>query len=222
MIDFAFTVISCTARYPKSISFSGWPSANAAVFPTWPVSVPAVAYPATTALASAAYGTLPFHPPLPTAWNFPFQPEEGSHTSTLMSESLDGVSVAVTRQNAGSLANTVAGPPGAGAPGGVNVPGATCCAVVIFALGRLSVAIDSQVAADADGTKLTKVAKHTKIVNLVMVSTFFIVFVPFAIFVDVVLFTNEVGGLVDAAAALVARDLRIRAQRTRAIHFPVP
>ena len=45
---------------------------------------------------------VPAHPPLPTAWNFPFQPDAGSQTSILMSESPDGVSVAATRQNAGS------------------------------------------------------------------------------------------------------------------------
>ena len=70
------------------------------------MSVLAVAYPAATAAASAAYEMLPAHPPLPTAWNFPFHPDAGSQTSILMSESLDGVSVAATRQNAGSVANT--------------------------------------------------------------------------------------------------------------------
>src|SRR6186713_3271061 len=45
---------------------------------------------------------VPAHPPLPTAWNFPFQRDEGSQISTLISESIDGVSVAATRQNAGS------------------------------------------------------------------------------------------------------------------------
>jgi hypothetical protein len=44
----------------------------------------------------------PAHAPLPTASNFPFQLSIGSQTSILMSESLDGVRVAVTRQNAGS------------------------------------------------------------------------------------------------------------------------
>src|SRR2546422_171046 len=38
---FALTVISCTARYPKSITFSGWPSAKLAspALPSCPVSV---------------------------------------------------------------------------------------------------------------------------------------------------------------------------------------
>src|SRR5437867_6665643 len=44
----------------------------------------------------------PAQPPLPTAWNFPFQFASGIHTSILISESLDGFSVAATLQNAGS------------------------------------------------------------------------------------------------------------------------
>lgn len=44
---------------------------------------------------------VPAQPPLPTAWNFRFQPADGSQTSILMSESLDGVRVAATRQNSG-------------------------------------------------------------------------------------------------------------------------
>jgi hypothetical protein len=56
----------------------------------------------------------PAQPPLPTAWNLPFHAVSaaaapsargaGSQTSILMSESLVGVSVAATRQNAGSFA----------------------------------------------------------------------------------------------------------------------
>jgi len=39
----ALTVISCSDRYAKSISFSGWPSAKLALPPTCPVSVELVA-----------------------------------------------------------------------------------------------------------------------------------------------------------------------------------
>ena len=46
----------------------------------------------------------PVNAPLPTAWYLPFQPSAGSQTSTLMSESSDGVRVADTRQKAGSSA----------------------------------------------------------------------------------------------------------------------
>src|SRR5689334_5245069 len=42
----------------------------------------------------------PFQEPLPTAWNFRFQPVIGIHTSILISESLVGRSVALTRQYA--------------------------------------------------------------------------------------------------------------------------
>src|SRR5689334_10820554 len=107
---------------------------------------------------------LPFHPPLPTAWNFPFQPDAGSHTSILMSESAEGASVAVTRQNAGSFAKR--GTAGAAGPGGVNAPGATCCAAVIFALGSASAAMASHVAAAALDTKAAKTTKLTKKVTL--------------------------------------------------------
>src|SRR5689334_22492752 len=54
--------------------------------------------------------------PWPTATNLPFQPVAGSQTSTLMSESLVGVSVACTRQNAGMSLYDPAPTPG-GAPG---------------------------------------------------------------------------------------------------------
>src|SRR5437763_1181530 len=39
----ALSVISCTARQPKSTTFSGWPRANSALPPEWLVSVEAVA-----------------------------------------------------------------------------------------------------------------------------------------------------------------------------------
>ena len=102
---------------------------------------------------------VPAQPPLPTAWNLPFHPDEGSHTSILMSESLLGVSVAATRQKAGSAANAWAAapprPPAAARPsggawpsaprwppapprfatGGVNAPAATVWAAVMVVFG---------------------------------------------------------------------------------------
>ena len=83
------------------------------------------------------------------AWNFPFQPDAGSHTSILISESLVGVSVAATRQNSGSLAKTGSGPDDPCVPGGTNAPGAICWAIVTFAFGNVSAAMDSQVADEA-------------------------------------------------------------------------
>src|SRR5512138_1587116 len=50
---------------------------------------------------------LPAHAPLPTACSFVFQLAAGSQTSILMSESLEGVSVAATRQNGGRVAKTL-------------------------------------------------------------------------------------------------------------------
>src|SRR5580765_4806845 len=70
---------------------------------------------------------LPSQAPLPTACSFPFQPDAGIQTSILMSESLDGVSVAATRQKAGRFANGL--PPRPARPLGiVNCPAATVCA----------------------------------------------------------------------------------------------
>ncbi len=78
---------------------------------------------------------VPVNAPLPTAWNFPFQAIVGSHTSILMSESLDGLSVAATRQNAGrSLAGWAAPPRPAG---GVKPPAGTASARVMVASGSL-------------------------------------------------------------------------------------
>ncbi len=47
----------------------------------------------------------PAKPPLPGTTNLPFQAAAGIQSSILMSESLDGLSVAATRQNAGRSAN---------------------------------------------------------------------------------------------------------------------
>src|SRR5712691_6638369 len=83
---------------------------------------------------------VPAHPPLPTAWNLPFQPDAGIQASILMSESLDGFSVAATQQNAGRLRNAATGRaavPPAGA-GGMNAPASTTFASVIVAVGSVS------------------------------------------------------------------------------------
>src|SRR5688572_24338579 len=91
----------------------------------------------------------PAQPPLPTAWYLPFQPVAGSQTSTLMSESADGASVAATRQCAGSIRAGAAGAPplpAAGAagggpparPGGTNGPAGTSSVDVIVVLASFS------------------------------------------------------------------------------------
>src|SRR5438552_3692936 len=76
----------------------------------------------------------PAHAPLPTASSLPFQPEAGSHTSILISESLDGVRVAATRQNGGSAAKGFPPRPPRGF-GGVNCPAPTVCASVTTTCG---------------------------------------------------------------------------------------
>src|SRR3989442_6334182 len=74
----------------------------------------------------------PVQPPFPLASNLPFQPEAGSQTSILISESVDGRNVAATRQNSGRSRSTAAGPPAPRAPaGGVKAPAAMVCASVI-------------------------------------------------------------------------------------------
>src|SRR6516165_7138292 len=83
----------------------------------------------------AVYGMLPAQPPLPTAWYLPLQPDAGSHISVLISESELGVSVAVTRQNAGRFANGFTAPFRTAPAGGTKASAATICAESILACG---------------------------------------------------------------------------------------
>src|SRR2546426_12840554 len=73
----------------------------------------------------------PLHPPLPAASSFPFHPAAGIQTSILISESEDGLIVAMMRQNAGSVANTAAADDGGVDAGSVKWPASTDSAVVI-------------------------------------------------------------------------------------------
>src|SRR6476660_7483090 len=92
----------------------------------------------------------PAHPPLPTAWYLLFQLDAGSHTSILISESLDGLSVAATRQKEGSCLNALfccAAPrPVAGTE---NWPAATVSADVMVPFSSESDLRLSQVAPNA-------------------------------------------------------------------------
>src|SRR6476661_8910145 len=103
----------------------------------------------------------PANPPFPSPRYLPFHPVSGSHTSILISESLAGLIVAATRQNAGKFF-TEAG--GALSPGGMNAPAATGCADVMVVSGRFSAARLSQVAAMAEPGMVrritTKVSKQ--------------------------------------------------------------
>src|SRR5579883_2545712 len=83
----------------------------------------------------------PAHPPPPTNSNLPFQ-FSGSQTSMSISESDEGLSVAATLQNAGTVSPAFCPPrwpprpPPALAPGGVNVPAGTGSAIVMVVFGR--------------------------------------------------------------------------------------
>src|SRR5687768_8030638 len=90
----------------------------------------------------AVYAIVPAHPPLPTAWNFPFQSVAGSQTSILITESAVGVDVTATRQKAGSAAMARA----AAGEGGAKLPAATSAADVTVAAGRRK---DARLAHDA-------------------------------------------------------------------------
>src|SRR5207244_1139295 len=92
---------------------------------------------------------LPFQPPFPTASNFPFQFEAGIHSSILISESGEGLSVAAIRQNAGRSPNA-APPPRPPPPAGAKAPAATACTDVIVVSGNLSAARPAQGAAAAE------------------------------------------------------------------------
>src|SRR5262249_3451831 len=89
----------------------------------------------------------PPRPPLPVPRNLPFQlVATGIHSSILMSESLEGLSVAWIRQKAGRFENGLpGGPPLTG--GGVKAPAATFSARVIIVLGRDTLARSSQAVA---------------------------------------------------------------------------
>src|SRR5947199_3332232 len=80
----------------------------------------------------------PLHPPFPAAWNAPFQPDAGIQTSILISESAEGLMVAATRHNAGSVPSAVARAGGGVDAGSVSLPASTASAVVIVVFGSLN------------------------------------------------------------------------------------
>src|SRR5215475_774344 len=106
----------------------------------------------------------PFQPPLPTASNFPFQLDAGNHTSTLILESLVGLMVAVTWQNAGRSLNCAPPPrppPARPPPPGENAPAATDCAIVMVVSGSFSPPRLSHGAADSGTTFSSKKTNST-------------------------------------------------------------
>src|SRR5688572_25386608 len=122
------------------------------------------------AAASAGYGIVPAHPPLPTARNLPFHPDAGNQISVLMSESLDGVSVAVTRQNGGNREKALpAAPPRPDPTGEVNAPAATTCAESILELGRATLARFWHAVAAREGVDVNHAVINSEIANAVQI-----------------------------------------------------
>jgi hypothetical protein len=81
----------------------------------------------------------------------------------LMSESDDGVSVTVTRQNAGRSVSAAGGALAPGAVGGTNWRDVTGCASVTFAFCRLSDAANrSHAAVSIDGVCAWSAAAHDR------------------------------------------------------------
>src|SRR5262245_4416364 len=108
---------------------------------------------------------LPFHPPFPTAWNLPFRPDVGSQTSILISESLDGASVAPTRQNSGRRLTFGGGCPGRTEPSGMtNCPAATVSVRVMVVSGSASDFKPSQEAPVAGHTDIAVAKRQARAV----------------------------------------------------------
>src|SRR5215469_14700992 len=97
---------------------------------------------------------LPANPPLPTPSYFPFHPEAGIQTSSLMSDSFAGLISATTRQNAGSSLNAA----GCGPAGASNAPAATTCAELMVVSGSLRPVRRSHEAGTGDGATIRIVA----------------------------------------------------------------
>src|SRR5580692_74885 len=129
------------ARQPKSTTFSGWPGAQRAstAEPTWPVSVPETAYPASSAQLIGSYWMEPAKPPLPRPWYLLFQAEAGgSQSSKRMSESAVGLMVPSTRQNGKDSETTWEGTCPTMLNGGLILPAAVTQASPTFMPARLS------------------------------------------------------------------------------------
>src|SRR5579872_4541061 len=109
---------------------------------------------------------LPAHPPLPIDCSLPFQPDAGIQISILISESLEGARVAVTRQKAGRVANWVntgrAPIPNPPASGGVKAAAATTFADMIVVFNNLMEARLSQDAALTDDVLKVNTARAAK------------------------------------------------------------
>ena len=103
----------------------------------------------------------------------PFHPLKGIQTSNLMSESVVGLTVATTRQNAGKVWYE-AGIGSAGGLAGVNAPAATELAMVIVVFGSFRAPMLSQVAADAGAGPIRRAKKTASMIGTLtlILSTF--------------------------------------------------
>src|SRR2546422_6488808 len=157
----------------------------------------------------------PVQPPFPLASNLLFQPETGSQTSILISESVEGRNVAATRQNSGRSRNSAAGPPRApGMTGCVKAPGATVCANMIVVAGNLRAARLSHEAANVRDALKRSIAQRMKR-GLKPATTLRnhserrppqnVV----AGFSPRFLLTHEICGIIGTPGSFVSRDLRI-------------
>jgi len=106
--------------------------------------------------------------PLPTCRNLPFQPDCGSQTSARMSESLDGVSFSVTRQNGGTVVNAAAAAAFVEF-GGANAPARTGSAERTCPLVTFTCASDSHaVGAAAAAGNVPSVVRPDRAINAAM------------------------------------------------------
>src|SRR5437588_345200 len=114
---------------------------------------------------------MPRNTPAAVGCSRPFQLATGIQNSALISESLDGLSVAVTRQNAGRSFATGGGPPKGATPcggaGGVNFPASTIAAEVIVAAGSEKDARLWQLAAIAGTMEASTTTDFNRILGLI-------------------------------------------------------
>ena len=89
MMSLLFTVISCTARCPKSINLFGMTERETGIHAGSLVAGVGVRGRIALRQCSRMNGCqiCPDHTPFPTAWKLPFHPVSGSQTSNLISES---------------------------------------------------------------------------------------------------------------------------------------
>src|SRR5690349_11286931 len=166
--------------------------------------------------AASVLGVMdPLQPPLPLASKFPFHPAAGSQYSILMSESLEGLDVTWTRQNAGRFSNPPPPPlalpfPPAGA-GGAKAPAATDSAMIVVCgiVSEFKLSHEAPMACAGRNTASTNVSNSNP-------ASFITLWPPLRHL------TRKIRRFVNVAGTLVIRRLRIGAQRASPVCFSVP